>query len=61
MYTLTYRILENLAQRDLSSIQNKEVTAITGPVVWTDAVYDYMASQVGADCCADAAAACRCL
>ena len=34
---------------DPTQIKNKDVTKITGPTVWTDAVYEFIATQV-TDC-----------
>jgi alpha 1,6-mannosyltransferase len=46
-----YRIARILAERSVEDVSTQEVTGVTGPTVFTDAVYEYMRSQVGGwDC-----------
>jgi len=40
--TTVYKITMTLAARMVEDVQEKEVTSVTGPSVFTDAVYDYM-------------------
>ncbi|MEW5308713.1 MAG: hypothetical protein WDW38_000651 [Sanguina aurantia] len=40
-----FRISKLLSHMDPANISVKEVTATTGPSVWTDAVYDHIAAQ----------------
>jgi hypothetical protein len=42
-----YRIARILAERSVEDVSTGEVTGVTGPTVFTDAVYEYMRSQVG--------------